>query len=256
MTAGIVGVLGLMPICGVVAAIAFAVWLLASRRPDMAGTVLALTGGELLIIAGFINYQAGDDILGFMVLGYSVMLGVALAFGAGVVFLLAAWKHRRKRFRSVCCALAVTLLPVLWFAVGGPVTSSLRVARVSHPKSRSEYPNELLKILEAAEEKQIPVEQLKVFCVSRGWYQEYYWQTKASPELLDLCTTRWKLSPVDKDSREVQYFWQRMPDSWRIPQTNETEFFVSSHWVFTEYGVVVMHDKAHQHLFFWYMFDF
>jgi hypothetical protein len=124
--------------------------------------------------------------------------------------------------------------------------------------SPSEFPRELKELLEITDQQHIEVKPVRVFCVSRGLYQESFWQTRASQQLIHLSTVRWDLSLLDGDSSEVQKFWQhwdRLPPSWRLPPPSETEFFVSAGWNYTEYGVMVMHDKERELLYFWYMND-
>jgi len=117
--------------------------------------------------------------------------------------------------------------------------------------SPTEYPSELREFLEAAEESEVEVEVLKVHCLSDGWTEEYYWQTKASPELCEFNVSRWRLTPLKKESLEVKYFWERMPDAWNVSPPVEADYFES-----TVNVVIVMHDRSAQRFYYWWIWDF
>jgi hypothetical protein len=121
--------------------------------------------------------------------------------------------------------------------------------------SRSEYPLDLRDLLELSQERGIEVEVKKVHCLCDGWHEEYYWQTTASQELIDLSVLRWELSPLDKDSTEVRLFWERMPASWDVSPPDEADYYISSHFSF-DFRVLIMHDRPGQCLYYWYEFDF
>lgn len=257
----------LLPVATVIATVIFlpagifgvpaaACFQLTSKRPYMAGQILVVGSVALFAVAGYVNYDAGDLMLGPMMMFYLEAPGMVYSIAAAVILVNVARKNRSRRVSSSLAACIAILVPVLWYTTVMPLTSELRTERVSHPISPDDFPSQLNTLLEIAEQEGIKVEPFRVFCVSRSWYEEYYWQTGASPELLAWSTEQFRLLPLEKESEKLRHFWERMPREWRVSQATEAEFFISTDWCYTEYGTILMHDKANGRFYFWYMNDF
>jgi hypothetical protein len=150
-------------------------------------------------------------------------------------------------FAVLCAWLAV--------AIRRASTSTLGVL----VSSQTEWPEVLRELLEHAVQKHINVDQLQVYCISKGWDDEYYWQMKSSPQLLDLMNARWTLSRVDAKHAMVRRFWERLPTNWdSLSQDADPEFFMSASWLAGEKGnlYLVMHDKARGILVVRYYYNF
>ena len=230
--------------------------LLSMKRVYVAGWFLTIGSGVLFAMAGYVNYDAGDLMLAPMMMSYIVLPGIIYSIAAAAILLHVTRKNQSRRLLGslgTCIALA---MPVLWFTTVVPVTSRLRTERVSHPTSPDDFPSALRDLLKAARQERIEVEPFRVFCVSRSWYEEYYWYTAASPELLKWSTEHWRLLPLEKESEKLQHFWERIPAEWHVSQATEAEFYISTDWLYTEYGTILMHDQANDRFYFWYMNDF
>ena len=126
-------------------------------------------------------------------------------------------------------------------------------------ESYGEFPEPLQELLNEADERQISVAPVEVYCVEHFIDEAYFWQTKASPELIDLATEHWKLLPLDKNDRSVRFFWEAFPSAWSVPpRSHESEFLINAGWLDNSQCVlfVVMHDKTDQRLFVRYRWVF
>jgi len=126
-------------------------------------------------------------------------------------------------------------------------------------ESYPEFPEPLRELLDDADQMEISVDPVEVYCVEYSWDETYFWQMKASPELMDLATEHWRLVPVDRNDGFVRLFWRRFPSTWSVPsKDNELEFFVHARQLDNTHldTYVVMHDKTDQRLFVLYHFNF
>jgi hypothetical protein len=126
-------------------------------------------------------------------------------------------------------------------------------------ESYPEFPEPLQELLNDADETQISADPVEVYCVEHFIDETYFWQMRASPELIDLAAEHWKLLPLDENDGSVRLFWNTFPSAWSVPpRSNESEFFINAGWLDNTQCVlfVVMHDKTDQRLFVLYRWVF
>lgn len=169
------------------------------------------------------------------------------AFASG-----SAYISRRRRF---------SLRALFGFMVVAALISLVaRCAYIALPRivpveSPSNYPHCLLDVSIVAEESGIAIEQLKVVTLEHGWSDEYWWQMKASPELIDLHITHWNLSPMAKTDQTAHWLWKNMPPSWSVANMSQMRFYSTAPY-YPDGGFAMMHDKVNQRLYFYYLDDF
>ncbi len=176
-----------------------------------------------------------------------LVLLVITALATGTVYV-----RRRRRF---------SLRVLLGFmAIAALISLVARLACISRPRivpvaSPSGYPGCLAELSVAAEQKGITTEQLKVVTMDHGLTDEYWWQMKASPELIDLHTTHWNLSPMAKTDQAAPWLWRNMTPSWNVSNMGQVDFYSTAPY-YPDGGYAMMHDKVNRRLYFYYLDDF
>lgn len=127
-------------------------------------------------------------------------------------------------------------------------------------ESSSDFPEPLRELLCEAKQRQIEIDSLRVFCVQDYGDKTFFWEMKASAELIALATEKWELVPLKKSHAMYQRFWDYMPKFFAAPpKGNELNFYINKGWLDgSTYGIiyVVLHDKTADRLVVLYCWRF
>jgi hypothetical protein len=95
--------------------------------------------------------------------------------------------------------------------------------------AQQDWPESLVELLKNAEKRHINVEQLKVYC---GPHDDFFWKCDATPELLNLMITRWKLSSVNRDYNVINAVLQIMPPAISsLGESGDVVYYVSAEYL-------------------------
>jgi hypothetical protein len=158
------------------------------------------------------------------------------------------------------CIIFVLIIPVIGWIVATTIywSSEPEATLRGRMLARYEWPESLVEFLSDADKRHIQVEQLRVYS---GPHDTYYWKCEATPELLNLMITRWKLSPVNRDYDVINTTLQRMPPALSsLGRGKDTDYYVSAEYLPGGFPkghlYCVMNDKAEKQIVVQYYYNF
>ena len=124
--------------------------------------------------------------------------------------------------------------------------------------ARSEWPESLVELLSEADRRHIHVTKLEVYS---GPHDDYYWKYNATPKLLGLMSARWKLSPVNRDSKVVALVLEYMPSALSsFNRDKDMDYYVSAEYLpggeWKGHLYCVLNDKTNHVLLVRYYYNF
>ena len=136
-------------------------------------------------------------------------------------------RHRLRLWLTLFVILAL----LMWLTIG--VTTCIRVERERDPRgrvaSREEWPEKLLEFLQDADQRGVPLSNLKVYY---GLHDDFFWKCDATPELVKLMIDRWKLTQVTSDHRMFPIVFKSMPTAISsLQRDNDIDYYVSAEYL-------------------------
>ena len=117
----------------------------------------------------------------------------------------------------------------------------------------SELPRELDELLEDVGKKQVKIEELKVYCLAKGFDPEYYLSVQATPGLVEFLVNRRGLNEVPNNGKVARFFWSKMPPTWdESPRVKNTKCFSTPEYMnkYMEGEIwIILHDDQRERVF-------
>jgi hypothetical protein len=120
-------------------------------------------------------------------------------------------------------------------------------------EDRAEWPKPLQDLLAKASGCQIDAEPVRIYCIQDFTERYYYWRMNASPQLIALMVSEWKLRPGTQT--DVDRFWKRWPSDWETANTQGDQKCLANAGKPSDNFVVIV-DGSRPFVYGFYWFNF
>jgi hypothetical protein len=123
---------------------------------------------------------------------------------------------------------------------------------------REEWPEKLADFFQIADQRRIPIHNLKAF---HGLHDDFFWKCDATPELLRLMIDQWKLTKVTGHHVMFPIVFNSMPKEIQpVLQTNVLDYYVSAEYLpggeWKGHLYCVIYDKTEKYIIVRYYYNF